>query len=344
MKNHYKLLVCIAMLIFSISSWSQGTVNNNIGIKGTASTKPEDSAWGFPMTQSSEDPTIFTAKCTLLAGGDLKFHSDRDGDPNANFWFYAPEANTPILSASTYVIGKHGEAVDNKWVVGEDEGGFYKITIDTDEKTINIESTDPIAAIAGNATSIGWDNPRGLPFTPTSDPNILTWTGNLSEGGEFKINLTTGDWNDDYWFTAPSDKTPIITDGATLSNAQAVRTINNQPSDHKWYVPVGMGGEYKVEVNVATDKITIYDSAHLAVATNFINEKIAIYPNPVANTISFDAELKGTKVSIFSTTGSSVSEQKVTDNTVDVSNLKSGIYFMTFEKDGTKIIKQFIKK
>tara|TARA_R110002049_G_scaffold268752_1_gene445537 strand:+ start:71272 stop:72252 length:981 start_codon:yes stop_codon:yes gene_type:complete len=324
-------------------SWSQDTVNNSIGIKGTASTKPENSAWGIPMIQSTNDPNIFTAKCTLLAGGDLKFHSDRDGDPNKHFWFYAPEANTPILSASTYVVGKHGVALNNKWIVGENEEGLYEIIINTSLQTISIAPTAPIAAIAGSATSIGWDF-KGLPFTPTSDPNILTWTGNLSEGGEFKINLTTGEWNDDYWFTAPSDKTPIITNGITIANADAIRTINNVPSDHKWFVPVGQGGEYKVEVNVATDKITIYDSESLGVATNLMEEKIAIYPNPVANTLSFDTALKVTNVSIFSTLGSSISEQKVMNNSIDVSNLKSGVYFVVFEKDGVKTTSRFVKK
>lgn len=343
MKNHYKLLVCVAMLIFSISSWSQDNVNNSIGIKGTASTKPEDSAWGFPMTQSSEDPAIFTAKCTLLAGGDLKFHSDRDGDPNANFWFYAPEDNTPILSASTYVIGTHGVDLNNKWIVGANEEGFYEITINTSLKTINIEPTDPIASIVGNAVTEEFVLP-GLPFTPTSDPNILTWTGNLSEGGEFKINLSTGEWNDDYWFTAPEPNKPIISDGVTLSNADVSRTIAGNPNDNKWIVPAGQGGEYKVEVNVATDKITIYDSASLGVATNLMEEKIAIYPNPVANTLSFDKALKGANVSIFSIIGSSILEQKVTNNSIDVSNLKSGVYFVIFEKDGVKATNRFVKK
>ena len=342
MRNYYKLLITAITLVFSISSWSQ-TVNNSIGIKGTASTKPEDSAWGIPMIQSSTDPNIFTAKCTLLAGGDLKFHSDRDGDPNSNYWFYAPEDNTPILSASTYVVGVHGVALNNRWVVGANEGGLYEIIINTDLKTISIAPTDPIASIAGSATSIGWD-PKGLPFTPTSDPNILTWTGNLSEGGLFKINLTTGEFNDDYWFTAPNPDTPIITNGVTLSNAGTVRTLNNQPSDHKWYVPVGMGGEYKVEVNVATEKITIYDSEHLSIGDNLIKEKTFISSNPVENILYFSKEMEGNKVRIFSTTGSKVLEGKVENNAIDVSSLFSGVYLVVFEKDGAKITNRFVKK
>jgi hypothetical protein len=339
MKNRLKLLFTAAIMTLSMSSWSQV---NSIGIKGTASTKPEDSAWGIPMIKSPDNPNIFTAICTLIAGGDLKFHADRDGSYDANKWFYAPAANSPILTASTYVVGVHNIDPDNKWVVGANEGGLYKITIDTNLKTIKIEPTAPIAAIVGSATSIGYSLP-GLPFTPTSDPNILSWTGNLT-AGEFKINLTTGEWNDDYWLTAPAPNTSIMSGGVTIANTDATRSINNSPNDNKWVLSAAEVGQYKVEVNLTTTKITLYDSAHLGLTTSSIKEELAIYPNPVANTLFFSTELNVTNVSIYSTTGSSVSKQKVINNTLDVSNLKSGVYFVVFDKDGTKITKRFIKK
>ncbi|PWB27346.1 RICIN domain-containing protein [Flavobacterium sp. HTF] len=70
---------------------------------------------------------------------------------------------------------------------------------------------------------------------------------------------------------------------------------------------------------------------------------IDIYPNPVESTLFFTSPMTGTHVSIFSSTGSSVSQQNVTDN-LNVSGLASGIYFIVFEKDGEKITKRFIKK
>jgi hypothetical protein len=70
---------------------------------------------------------------------------------------------------------------------------------------------------------------------------------------------------------------------------------------------------------------------------------INVYPNPVENTLFFTTEMTGNQVSIFSPTGSLVSQQKVTDH-INVSGLTSGIYFIVFEKEGTKITKRFIKK
>lgn len=338
MKNRFKLFVTVAILAFSTSSWSQA---NSVGVKGTGSTKPEDSGWGIPMIKSTVNPNVFTSISTLIAGGDLKFHSDRDGNMNANKWFYAPAANTPILAASTYVVGVHGVDPDNKWVVGTTEGGLYKITIDTQLKTIKIEPTAPIAAIVGSATSIGYTLP-GLPFVPSADQNILSWTGNLGVG-EFKINLTTGEWNDDYWLTAPSGNTSIMSGGTTINNAVAVKSIAGNPNDNKWVIKAGEEGQYKVVVNLTTNRISLYDSAHLGV-NSAIKEEAEIYPNPVANTLLFASEINVTNVNIFSTLGSLVSEQKVVNNTVDVSNLKAGTYFLVFDKDGTKVTKKFIKK
>jgi hypothetical protein len=73
-------------------------------------------------------------------------------------------------------------------------------------------------------------------------------------------------------------------------------------------------------------------------------ETINVYPNPAENTLFFTTEMTGTQVSIFSSAGSSVSQQKITNNNINVSDLPSGIYFIVFEKDGTKITKRFIKK
>ena len=71
---------------------------------------------------------------------------------------------------------------------------------------------------------------------------------------------------------------------------------------------------------------------------------ISIYPNPVKNTLFFNADLQGTQILIFNNTGSLIVNQVIKENSMDVSNLITGIYLAVFEKDGNKITKQFIKK
>jgi hypothetical protein len=70
-----------------------------------------------------------------------------------------------------------------------------------------------------------------------------------------------------------------------------------------------------------------------------------IYPNPVANTLFITTDLTGGNISIVdSQTGTVVSGQKVYNNSIDVSGLNRGVYFIVLEKDGIKTIKRFIKK
>lgn len=72
---------------------------------------------------------------------------------------------------------------------------------------------------------------------------------------------------------------------------------------------------------------------------------LIIYPSPVENTLFYTTDLTGGDVSIIdSQTGTVVSGQKATDNSINVSHLKAGIYLIIFEKDDKKIVKRFIKK
>lgn len=72
---------------------------------------------------------------------------------------------------------------------------------------------------------------------------------------------------------------------------------------------------------------------------------VTIYPNPTQETIFFSSEVSGANVSVINSEGgATVSSQTVNNNSIDVSNLKSGIYFISLEKNGIKTVRRFIKK
>ncbi|MBA4283745.1 MAG: hypothetical protein C0432_05580 [Candidatus Puniceispirillum sp.] len=55
--------------------------------------------------------------------------------------------------------------------------------------------------------------------------------------------------------------------------------------------------------------------------------------------------MKGTDVSVFSQTGNLVLKQKVdSTNSVDVSNLKTGVYLIVANKEGKEMISKILKK
>ncbi|TCN54631.1 T9SS C-terminal target domain-containing protein [Flavobacterium circumlabens] len=72
---------------------------------------------------------------------------------------------------------------------------------------------------------------------------------------------------------------------------------------------------------------------------------LTIYPNPTEETLFFSTEVSGANVSIINSQGgATISQQKATNNSVDVAGLKSGIYLILVEKDGIKTVRRFIKK
>lgn len=99
-------------------------------------------------------------------------------------------------------------------------------------------------------------------------------------------------------------------------------------------------------VNINWFRIT-KSGAGLAAKSAASEEFVAlnIYPTSVDNTLSITQHVSNANVSIIdSQTGAVVSGSKVNNNSIDVSLLKSGIYLIVFEKEGTQTVRRFIKK
>ncbi|MFB9075951.1 carbohydrate-binding protein [Flavobacterium procerum] len=69
-----------------------------------------------------------------------------------------------------------------------------------------------------------------------------------------------------------------------------------------------------------------------------------IYPNPVSDVLSFTTDVIGGKINIIDSQGTILGTQNAEENSLNVSNLKQGIYFIVLEKDGKRTVKRFIKK
>ncbi|RYF24817.1 MAG: carbohydrate-binding protein [Flavobacteriales bacterium] len=100
-------------------------------------------------------------------------------------------------------------------------------------------------------------------------------------------------------------------------------------------------------MNINWIKITKVGTAKTASAKTVEEEpaaELSIYPSPAESTLFVTTAVSGENVSIVDQTGTVVSQQKINNNSIDVSRLRTGIYFVVFEKDGTKTVKRFIKK
>ncbi|MFD1604614.1 beta-1,3-glucanase family protein [Flavobacterium artemisiae] len=90
----------------------------------------------------------------------------------------------------------------------------------------------------------------------------------------------------------------------------------------------------------ATARTASVETAEQEVAVT----ELTVYPSPAESTLYLTIPVSSEKVSIIDQTGTEVSQQKINDNSIDVSRLRTGIYFVVFDQNGKKVIKRFIKK
>lgn len=100
--------------------------------------------------------------------------------------------------------------------------------------------------------------------------------------------------------------------------------------------------DYNFPIATNSYSTTIQNSLGLQ-ENNFIND-ITIYPNPVKNILNFKTEQNIVKVEIYDIAGRILSSNPVSENKIDLSNLKSGNYILKlYTEKGTvnvKIIKE----
>lgn len=88
--------------------------------------------------------------------------------------------------------------------------------------------------------------------------------------------------------------------------------------------------------------IGILTQTQLEVKELELTEKIKVYPNPTTSVIYFQTatNLAEEKISVFNLSGQLVSEKKITgDNTLDLSELSTGVYLIQFSNKNIKSFK-----
>ncbi|REG94780.1 putative secreted protein (Por secretion system target) [Flavobacterium aquicola] len=301
---------------------------------------------GLPMQQSGDNLNVFTWTGKLAAAngsteGKLKFHSGSNGLCD-DIWLYAATDNQSI-SHTDFTIAEGCSSADNKWKLQAGETGTYKVTVDVETKKVSFQKVVlESLSIAGDATSAGNDAKGLLMEQSADDLDVFKWIGNLaaangSTEGKFKFHSGSGLCEDEWLYASSEDQ--------SLSDTAFTKTDGCAVPGLSWKVPVGETGTYKVTVNLKTNKISIQNISKNLGLPSAVKEQSYIYPNPVGNTLFFSTEMAGVNISIFSPTGSLVLKQKAdSNNSVDVSKLKTGTYFLIINKDGNKISKKFIKK
>ncbi|WP_240475317.1 carbohydrate-binding protein [Flavobacterium reichenbachii] len=108
-------------------------------------------------------------------------------------------------------------------------------------------------------------------------------------------------------------------------------------------------GIYIQNTGMNINWIRITKIGNAAAASKVIEEEtpiaaLNVYPNPVSETLFFTSDVSGGNLNVVDSQGVIVGSQKVNENSLNVSNLRQGVYFIVFEKEGKRTIKRFIKK
>ena len=75
------------------------------------------------------------------------------------------------------------------------------------------------------------------------------------------------------------------------------------------------------------------------------NKKVVLYPNPAKETVNFKNADKIKSVDIFESTGRKIRTVKMDGKEMNVSDLKSGNYYLEISlKDGSTAFEQLIKE
>lgn len=119
-----------------------------------------------------------------------------------------------------------------------------------------------------------------------------------------------------------------------------------EPFEYGIVIIDGPPDNYILVIESASGNWAEYWDYNLGIKDNFISDAI-IFPNPVNDSFSLSIKnLDDVQLSLFDITGKKVFQQEyVSDKLIDISYLKTGIYFISIEDNlGNTSTKKLIKK
>ena len=103
------------------------------------------------------------------------------------------------------------------------------------------------------------------------------------------------------------------------------------------------GTKALVITNIDGDQ-AIYNTEALLATQNYLEPKFNLYPNPVSNQLIIASEgIETEKIKVYSMSGIQVLEASAAANSIDVSNLSEGLYFIEISSSEGKRVQKFIK-
>ena len=288
-ESRYHIVLDFSDLSIVIEKIITPPAPDSLFLVGDATPNGWDIANATELTKDPDNSEKFIYEGPLTPG-DFKFPVNRMTDWSQDM--YMPD--TLIEGSFYHHIG--GAADDNKWTIGADEGGTYKVVLDFKTLAISITKTVETSApealyIVGSATSVGWSIDQAIQLTiDPENANIFTFQGILVPGEfKFPVNRNT-DWQQDM----------MMND--TANEGHFYYHNGGEPDDVSWTIAEGDSGKYYIVLDFVTmtiditklgatpDALYIFGSA-TAVGWK-VDQSIELVRNPEnANQFIFDGKL-----------------------------------------------------
>jgi hypothetical protein len=293
--------------------------------------------------------TLYRNNDGVLLGGDVwsgaemlcVFNTTTDGfqciGTTSNALFsYVTNADSVTLTKGmpVYAFGGTGDRMTVKRAKNTSDA--------TSAQTVGIVLSTSIAANQKLSATICWTDPTGSANVSSSIDNRISRLRNNLDLKIIKDGIIFYPWK-----LNPDDPASAATnvDENDVDNVEKVEIDNAQP------------GVYTIQV---THKTSLTGGSQvfslIANATNGLNlntsdyefdNSIFIYPNPATTILNFQVKNDITidTVSVTDLSGKQIFKASNTmDNAIDISNLSSGVYFVTFTSQSNSITKKFIKE
>lgn len=182
---------------------------------------------------------------------------------------------------------------------------------------------------------------------PTINPT-LTISENLDFSGEGACNTFNGGFvllPDDFLLIETSEFTDNTCDFMSHSEFEInyFSFFYNGEELHYSLEDLG-GGEQKLNLTSGWFSELIFSNVNLSVSDNKLTD-FKIYPNPATDILTVTTENNPIeKLTVYSVAGMKVLEQNTIENSIDVSALKTGTYFLEIISSEGKSVQKFIKK
>jgi hypothetical protein len=237
-------------------------------------------------------------------------------------------SNTQWFDANGIIAG----AIDPFYEIST-EGSYYINAIDSFGCSYFSESLDVTIDVQESCNEFTWVD--GITYVISNNTATYVLTNTSGYDSVLILNLIIN--------VSPS--VTITQNGTVLSVTPFASYLWSTGEVTQNITPTVTGWHWCIvtDANGCESEQTFYEVLHLSTSVNdMLAEQIAIYPNPTKGFLVIDTDYLIEKVIIFNIHGSIV-ESQLNENTIDVSNVSNGIYFIEIHTDKGLVRKKFIK-